>query len=232
MNPESFRQRTENKLYIIKDVEGEPNHEELELIREIEKKLSQHEAFIGLAPFGSIVSGYNVKTEKNKSDIDLFLLFDGKKLTENERKYYLLDKEVEQIRDEVENRTERKISVIIDDINLENIVHDIKLGLSDKNKADVFPSTLLGTMSRIVTGTRIDEYRKIIADELRAFTPEQQNHALRKIADNLIRFESASLAKRKDRVPDLSETEHEQLIERRIGMWKKRLQKIWNLRTE
>lgn len=71
ISPESF----EKKLYIPRDAEGEPNREELKKIREIENILKNHPAFVGLAPFGSIIKGYS----KGDSDIDINIIYDSSK---------------------------------------------------------------------------------------------------------------------------------------------------------
>ena len=58
--PESF----EKKLYTPRDIEGKPNNEALEQLRDIEdylrgKYFSGDKKLIGVASMGSIVSGYS-----------------------------------------------------------------------------------------------------------------------------------------------------------------------------
>lgn len=62
----------EKKLYTPRDIEGEPNIEELRQIKELERVLEQHPKFVGLALIGSIAQGYSIES----SDIDVNVLFD------------------------------------------------------------------------------------------------------------------------------------------------------------
>ena len=171
--PEEFKRAAESKLHILRDVEGEPNREELGIIRKLEKELSKLPAFIGLAPFGSVMGGYS-KDPENKfhdSDIDVYLFFDGGKLETN---YGLFAGNVEKIRDSLETTTKKAIHLNVIDVNPKLVIEKLRGELLGMLTENIFPVDEMATMSRVVTGKKIDEYRDTIAQEMRLLSVEQQ----------------------------------------------------------
>jgi hypothetical protein len=51
---EKTKERMETQLYVARDINGEPNEKELQIIRQLEEELADKEAIIGIAPYGSI----------------------------------------------------------------------------------------------------------------------------------------------------------------------------------
>lgn len=211
MNPESF----EKKLYIPRDVEGEPNKEDLEFLHSLQEKLSEKNGFVGIAPFGSVVSGYSTE----QSDMDLYMLYDDPKVFGGETGAELWK--------EIQNLTKdrnRKFNILSHNINFDFLLHYIKTDIASTQLA-----TELGAMSRLVTGDRIREYRKKFVAELEKLPQEQKSILLNNIMASLSEKDAASLAKRKERMPELSESEHQNILNERKNMWEKRVKDMWNL---
>lgn len=227
MNPESLKGNLEQKLYIPRDVEGEPNRKELEIIRELEKELSKHPAFIGLSPYGSIVSGYSINSETYKSDIDLMILFDSEKIKIDQD---YIDDYMQGIRNKLKLNL-KKIRLqhfVVEIINVKEIINRIK----SETEKKPFPKVTLSVMSQVIIGSKINDYREIIARELQKLSPEKQKEAIDKIVESLSIMDQLSLRKRKKRMPELLEQEHEEVLEKRKAMWKKRVEKIWGIKSE
>ncbi|TSC95072.1 MAG: hypothetical protein CEN87_84 [Parcubacteria group bacterium Licking1014_1] len=222
MNPESFKQESEQKLYIIRDIEGQPNREELEIVREIEKKLSKHPSFIGLALFGSVISG--VSTES--SDIDLYVLCDESKF-KDEKDYLDFTKTLKNTSIEQSERSNKKIQAILEIVTIEGIIAEIKRYF--EGYINYFPETILADMSRLTTGKKIGKYRKAISEELHKLPVKNQREAGEKITESIVRRDILSLGKRMERIPELSKQEHREVLEKRKEMWQKRVKKVWGL---
>ena len=211
MNPEAFK----NKLYIARDIEGNSNKEDLDLLRSLQEKMSEKKGFVGLAPFGSIVSGYS----NEESDMDLYMLYDdpegwGGKVGAD------LWKEIQNLTKE----QRKKFDLLGHNINFDFLMHDIKNNVSSAQLA-----TELGAMSRLVTGEKINAYREKFAAELRKLPVEQKTILCNNIVSSLFEKDIASLDKREERMPDLTEEEHQNILTTRKDMWEKRVKKVWNL---
>jgi predicted nucleotidyltransferase len=219
MKFESF----EKKLYLARDLEGAPNHEQIEVIRALEKRLEENETFVGLAPFGSVVSGYSTK----ESDLDVYALYDWplgiSSETWNAQK-------IDEIKQEIEKEYGIKINFIPQNINPEHIVHDIGLGVQ-KDDPGEYVATAMAEMTRIVTGKKIDEYRKTIIEYLHGLSSKQKNQLTDSIVESLARRDGYSLFKRVNRMNEFSAEEHQRILEERRRMWNQRVLKIWDLET-
>lgn len=216
---EKQKERMETKLYVARDVEGEPNRKELEIIKK-ELELSKCAAFIGIAPFGSVVSGYS---EKGASDIDVFVVYDVDKFETAEEKQDFLRKinfprvyETEKGRFKVEfNRIGISLNSIIDDIRCGNLFSSDDIDISD--------------ITRIITGDKIKTYREKIAVELQRLPLGSQQEIAGMIVGGLVKRDRESLRKRTERMPGLAEEQHEEILTKRKEMWKKRVKKIWGI---
>lgn len=224
MNPE-FQHQAETKLYIPRDVEGKPSREELQTIKEAEKKLSKIPGFVGLAPFGSVVSGY----ENNASDIDLGILYDSQK---DANAYKLLDEYRKTVSEELSKNSKREVNFGLIDINTKNLIEDLNTALASQKEITNSPWVRLADMSMLVTGKKIEKQREIIKQELLRLSLEQQQEIASQIMNVLESWDNFSLTKRKERIPELSEQEHQEIMEKRKEMWKHRVEKVWGLKNE
>ncbi len=232
---EKIKERLETKLYVPRDVKGEPNREELKIVRDIEKELSKHSSFIGIAPFGSIISGHSIKDwEYNpveqkiyESDIDLYVLCDNSKFRDEKDYLDFAETLKNTCLEESEKNNRKKIQAILEIISIQGLIRDIK-HYFDGN-IEGFPETKLAEMSRVITGKKIEFYRKQISDELQKLSISKQQEAVDKITESLVRRDEISLSKRKKRMPELTKREHEEILEKRKEMWQRRVQKVWGL---
>jgi predicted nucleotidyltransferase len=215
MKPESFKQ----KLYIPRNVEGEPNEQELIVIRELEKRLAGEESFVGLAPFGSVVNGYSLKD----SDFDFYILCDWPKGTS-----FSVAERTSNIIKAFKREKGIEMHFIYRNVNPELVLSDLEHGIG-KNNPGEFVGAVLAEMSRLVTGKKINQYRKIISEKLRELPAEQKQELAISILDNLASGEALSLFKRSKRIGGISKEEHLIILEERKEMWRKRVAKIWNL---
>lgn len=203
------------ELYIFEDVAGNPNKEDLEFLYSLQEELSKKDGFVGLALFGSMVSGYSIE----ESDIDLYMLYDDPKTLGSEIGAKLWK--------EIQNLTKnqrRKFNILGHNINFEFLMYYIK---GDINSAQL--ATELGAMSRLVTGDKIETYRNKFVAELGKLPKEKKLIVLNNIIESLSQKDAASLAKRKERMPNLSDEDHKNILNARKNMWEKRVKEIWNL---
>lgn len=209
----------ENKLYTARDIEGEPNFKELEMIRQLEDRLNKNESFVGIAPFGSMVSGYSTA----ESDIDIFVLYDDPGITKIDN----LEEQAELWEREIK-RSGIDADILFQNINLKLILQDLRVGIK-LGRPHEFISPALTQLSRVVTGKRIEHYRRIVSAELQKLTSEQKEKVIDVIVERLVRRDELSLYKRKKRMPELSEEDHQRILEARATKWRKRVQKVWSL---
>jgi len=231
------RERLETKLFIPRDVDGEPIAEEIAKIREIEKELANDpdfsKAFVGLASFGSLLSGYS--NDSKESDIDLFVLYDSKK-TEL-RKF-------EERKEAPPSGEIKDVTLATCDINPENILAGLRGWLDqchiDKERKIVRapvkgePRTIIAltAMTRVVTGNKINEYRKAISEVLKELPADEVDEVREAIIENLAYSDSYNLAKRKERMPELTETDHLEILEKRKEMWRARVKNVWGFENK
>lgn len=211
MNPESF----EKKLYIPRDVEGNPNKEDLAFLHFLQERLSKKKGFVGIALFGSVVSGYSIE----ESDIDIYMLYDdpegfGGKIVLDLRK---------NIQDAMKEQS-RTFHLLCHNINFDFLMHYIETDVESPQLV-----TELGVMSRLVLGKKIDAYRERFVAEIQKLSSEQRDILRNAIIENLANKDDLSLRKRVERLPDLSGSEHQDILQRRKEMWEKRVRNILNL---
>lgn len=213
------REKMETKLYIPEDVNGEPNRQELRIAREVSEELSKYPGFIGLAPFGSVMSGYS----NEKSDLDLCILFDQKEAGKDG--YLNFWRHSRSIC--AEKGGDRKVSgTHITNISVEEIIRDIHNFLE---KGSQFPGNALEDMTKVFIGKKIDRYRKPIAEELKKMSEEDQTKIADMIVAGLADTDNLSLRKRTERLPEFTQEDHETILKTREEMWKKRVKNIWGI---
>ncbi|MEK7083003.1 MAG: hypothetical protein AAB972_02430 [Patescibacteria group bacterium] len=210
MKFESF----EKKLYIPRDVEGKPNKEALEEIRELEKQFAKSPMFVGIAPTGSMVEGYSTVS----SDIDIHILFDA--TPDNEDKVYNELREIALESQRVRKQEgKRDLGDIYENINPETTWREFKNGDSAPLVA------ILSELTRIVIGDKIDRYRQIYKEELHKIPIRKRKQVLDGVANFLAQSEEPSSIKRITRIiSDKSKTE---IFYKRRDLWKRRIDALW-----
>lgn len=221
MNLESF----EKKLHIARSVEGNPNIEGIEIIRQLEREMSKYESFVGLAPFGSTLSGYGNK----ESDVDVLILYDEPDINSADKSDYdKLWPRAFEWQEEMQ-KNGHKVDFILQNVNLDYLLRSLKFWISDRGNLGEYVPESLEAMTRVVTGNKIEKYRKELAAKLRELDPEQKRIVADEILKSLLKRDESSLSKRKRRMPKLSKEGHQKILDERTKMWRGRVQKIWNL---
>ena len=215
MQTESFKK----KLYIARDVEGRSNSRELRVLRVLEEKLEIDPTFIGLAPYGSSFSGYNVEG----SDIDVHALYDwpiNSKTTE---------RDIQNTKDVAKKIIEQqgiKIQLNVANINPDIINYLDSELIKDPNQ---YISVILCTLTRIVTGKKISHYRRLFSEWIKRLPTERREEIIERTVDNLYKMDSATWDKRKERTKEISDSDLVEILSERKKMWRKRISKIYGL---
>lgn len=217
MKKESF----ERKLFIPRDVEGMPNKEELESARYFERALAPYKEFVGLSLLGSIIAGYSAEG----SDIDIHILWDA---SENPSSISALLKKAYELRRELKEIRGEEVQYDFTFLNINAFQHDLELG-KQKGDFDSFVGRALVDLSRLAIGGKIELYRKKFVEAIHHLSQEDQREIFKAIIERLVDADKVRLGKRRERVPELSEAEHEKVLEMRQKMWEKRVKKIWGI---
>ena len=222
MNPEAF----EKKLYNARDIESNPNVEGIEVIREFERALGKYKSFVGLASFGSTLGGYGNKD----CDIDVFILFDkpGDADAAHEDDYDKLRLRAFEWQEEIQKRG-IKVDFRLQNVNPDSLIKSMKFWIGDRGTLGEYVPESLEAMTRVVTGNKIEGYRKELAVKLNELDPDQKRIVVEETMRALIKRDESSLSKRMMRMPKLSKAEHQKILDERQTLWRSRLQKIWNL---
>ena len=231
LNPEEKRkERMETKLYVARDIEGEPNREELEIVRKIEKELSVYPAVIGIEVFGSVVGGYG----NEESDIDIRILYDNSKFEDEEAHANFLTGAMKNIFPEWRGgpfvKDGKEIHFVPEIISADLIVKRVKTAFEGRPEDFNLFFEELASITGVVTGKKIDLYRKKIQEKLmKELSGDQQKKVAEGIIANLEINDTRSLEKKSARMPELSNEDHQEILKKRKEMWKKRVQRIWEI---
>lgn len=224
-------ERMETKLYVPRKVDGEPNREELEIIKGIEEKLSQHPAFIGVSGFGSSIAGYGNKSLD--SDVDIKLIYDESKFKDLEDNIEFL----EMVKSIFPNGAlepnfinGKKIHFFREMLYIDQIEHDFK-SYSKEYYPEHFLVHGIAEISRIVTGDKINKYRAKITRLIQDLPKDRRDRLMNLVIDLLSEFDKKSLVKRSSRMPEVANQKQQEILEKRKEMWKKRVEKIWGINT-
>jgi len=209
------RERFETKLFIPRNVDDEPNTQEIAEIRKLEEELSNNPAFIGIAPFGSVMTGYS----NEQSDIDARILYDADMI--NDRKKFDTAKNFSKSSNE-------KINTKITVISLSGLLEKFSYWVNHEQASAIF-GIGLASMTGIVTGKKINKYREAIREQIGKLNLEEQKKLENIIMDNLIEMDGASLLKRSERMPELTEADQQEILEKRKEMWRERVKRVWGL---
>lgn len=199
------------KLFIFLDEKGEPNYELLDKLRELSDELEKRfESYIALAPVGSRSRGY----QKLDSDIDI---------------RFLIDNSVEDARN-CKSFVGTKLPVVFgEDQGIE--LHAMTSSFSPESLRrsmvhDEDASGYISLFSKLLVGSRIEEYRQILRDALYTL-PEQTQKIYKSLAvAELVKFDLHSLAKINER--NISEVSRTEFIKTRRKLWTARINNLWS----
>lgn len=212
MNPESF----EKKIYIPRDIDGEPRIQELTEVRQIEAKFDDFPEFVSVVGEGSIFKGYSVET----SDIDLVLLYDSSDRKYNSDEYWEQRRELSEtakkIKEEIweqrkeEKQRPRNITFRLIDVNQDILENQFKRKRYDQ----------LAYLLKLSTGKKIESYRSYWIKKINSLPEDEKVQVVEKLTEilNSSDFDPETLS---DRVPTL---EKENLFKARRNLWKKRIE--------
>src|SRR3989338_7702569 len=85
VSPENYQagylDSLEQKLFILRDGDGKRNQEVSKVVRLMQREMGSQEAFIGIAPIGSSITGYGTREKHGEdnthSDIDISVFYDS-----------------------------------------------------------------------------------------------------------------------------------------------------------
>lgn len=166
----------EAKVCNLRTIEGRPNSKVIDYIREAERQFLPYPEFVGLALRGSLIRGYSTED----SDADLIVLGDSKFCPDGPQ----LNRLFEVARD---ISSERRASCgSVKNINIERTT----------NMRDGWPNTdVVADIFRIVTGDKINAYRRHWIERLRARPVEEKDQILKSMAGRLADDDAAGWEK-------------------------------------
>ena len=212
-----FMKSLENKLYIARNIEGEPNTEVLNDLRDFDKEMSQIPEFISLCPQGSTVRGYSV----DKSDIDLAILYDSGGIKYNTPEYWEVQKKIAERAQEIKSEIwDAKKQLSERPKNFQFRFGDINQEVMENNLANGRHKELAYLVS-LNTGKRIESYRNYWKEKINAMPKDEKEIVINGILDILVSNTDIDIKTLSERTDVESE---EELLEKRRELWKKRIE--------
>ena len=132
----------------------------------------------------------------------------------------------EEVREEFKKRGQRDVSTGARNINPEGIFER----LPEDAEALCSFTGVIADMSRTITGSEINHYRRLYKDEFRKIPPALQRRVIEDAVAQLVEDDAPSAKKFLQRVKSIKEsTEKEvsEILEKRRELWKRRLEKLW-----
>lgn len=201
-----------NKLYLMRDTEGEPNKEQLDIIRDIETQLKKYDFFVGISPFGSTTKGYNNET----SDLDIYIIIKDQEDGMDE-----FNKHISKIEKKAKNDSPY-LHIFVDQIDMEFV----KDNLHTPYYADGVGRTgihMIADLCRITTGKKIDELRLDVIKLIEEYPPEEKDRLKERLATYLTKEDMSSVEKIKNR--NTGNFDEKKYIDSRKEMWLQRVEK-------
>lgn len=203
----------DKKLYILRDIEGEKNEKFIEALRYIEKELSQHPWFIGIAPYGSQTKGYATED----SDIDVYIFADIDFPAPNSILDLILD-----LDGKVKEKFGFDVHHQVRDVGKERLVRIFnEVGFSE-----FFAIDELKVMSKMAIGPKIDTLRQYVREIIESLPEERRDKILNRALYFIQQEEAKSGEKIRQRL-SISDEEWEQIKKERMDLWKRRLETLW-----
>ncbi len=174
-SPEKYRagypDKLEKNLFILSDSDGSRNLEVSKVVRLMQRELGSQEAFIGLAPLGSSTVGYATREKHGEhnaeSDLDIAVFYDSS-----------IDLHAEKKLEKIFSR-EHRLAIKDGTYTFPSHLpgthrHDLNMDLMRNvlNRAEENPEErgrvirALVSLSGLAVGPRIDEYRRLIGEEM------------------------------------------------------------------
>ncbi|MBI2035803.1 MAG: nucleotidyltransferase domain-containing protein [Candidatus Liptonbacteria bacterium] len=206
MKPESF----EGKLYNPRDVEGKPNTEALEQLRDVEKDLKNNPAFIGIVPGGSRIKGYSIEG----SDIDVLILFDSSKIdSEKDKNDFLTEYSF------------KGFQFLFLDVNLEKLLPDLQLDPRGDGMGAVIQR--MAALTELVSGHQVGDYRNAIKQSYNQLSKDARDIVKNRAVDLLMDKEEYAARKIEKRMAD--KLNKDSFLEQRRKLWEERYEQIWGM---
>ncbi|HEY4493910.1 MAG TPA: hypothetical protein VJB95_00550 [Candidatus Paceibacterota bacterium] len=215
MNPDAFTK----KLYIPRNFEGKPNKRELAVLRKLEDELSNDLHFVGLVPHGSTVAGYSTLN----SDLDVIAMHDCWE-PEGEGKYVVKMLDTAK---KITLKTGVPIHLVPTNVNIIKTQELNYLDGFDREKKLFEIVHILGVLTRLAIGGKVEQYRKAYIVWLKGLSVEKRKTIKTDLLALLFKRDDQSVAKRSQRIKDPEELTT--ILDERKDMWEKRVAKIWGL---
>lgn len=214
----------EKKLYVPRDIGGEPVPEVFEVVRQLEEKLQKYPRFVGIALLGSSVGGYGTES----SDIDLRILYDPRYLEREKNMSETLWNVVVAVCREREKENKKHISPELVSLDPERDMNSFKQWGSDDMARAV------ANTARVMSGEKIGDYRKRYREVLHTLSSSSQQkiieEALKILSDeDLSRLHTRAWRTAELEKKDVKETyvEQEKILVARQKLWRNRIQKFF-----
>lgn len=214
-SPESYKKEypesAKGKFAIPRDAEGKPNKEVFELARSFVDKLSKYPSFIGVAPYGSKMKGYS-SAEDSDTDIAIFTEFPNPTKTDELAEVNELRKDA--LETAYAYGGPEHVHIQYYDFNEGTIKHSIV-------NHNFYPGRMaLATFFGVTTGPKVEQYKKLIAEEVNNLSEERKKDFIDDLVDMAVGMEDSRTETVQERIP--STKEHD-LGGARAELWEKRI---------
>jgi predicted nucleotidyltransferase len=208
----------EQKLYNPRNIEGEPNTDDLQDVRFLESKLSKIPEFVSLSIQGSIVKGYSDKS----SDVDLTIFFDSSGVEPNSKDYRKIQEQLSDVAQETKSEIwDRKKEEKQKPKNFQFRFVDIN---TDVTEHDFLPKTRfkkLALLFSLSTGKKIESYRKYWTERINNLSDEEKEKWVSEISSILAENTDMDYETLKKRV---AISDEKALLESRKNLWRRRIE--------
>lgn len=208
---------SKEKLFIPRDIEGEPNEDIFPILRDFGERLAHHPDFIGVIIEGSQIRGYNEKD----SDLDIRIIYDDD--IQREVSTSLVE-EATSVAKGLQNDFGQKIQLFYQPI-------EPKRHLGEKNMPmDFYLGETLGILCELGVGPKLDLYREKFAKQIQRLPASDQERLIERAVTWLLESEDVRKRRMQRRMPGIyAESEFKQTQEQRKGMWERRVRKIFKI---
>lgn len=203
-----------DKLYTVRDISADANFEVFEVGRDLDRQFKDHPNFVGTAPFGSKVRGYSDKI----SDLDETILIDAK----NKEELTLIVNDVVDYCEALSEQKDFKVSPLFSNVNMEQLKKGLESEITSKEY--ITSVCAIADICNASKGAKVQVVLENIRNNLLSNNVENSKNILEIGSKYLAERDVANPSKISDRLgkpidPNLH-------IEKRIEMWKKRMQKV------
>ncbi len=210
------------KLYITKDTEGKRNKEIIDAVKELYEELEEQDPkIVGIAPYGSVVRGYNVK---GKSDLDVRVLYDDPEEV-NEKEWEVNNKiitdETQKAFDKIHKQKDLPPTEIAADLlNINPELTDRRGNLNYYRNIEAYAPIFL-----VVTGKKIDYYREYWAKRVSEMSEDKRNKFINNSVHWLTHYAEFNPYKLAERA-HISREKLGEIMDAREELWRKRVKRL------